>query len=84
MEFTIKTPFKISKYTNSKEAYSNGFLNVIERRNKYIKKFFDEYNEHITILNSLISKFKEEINTTSNKKYMYINALYIHQGFSNN
>lgn len=83
MNFNIKTPFKISSYTDSKEAYNNGFLNVIEHRNKYIKKFFTEYNEHILILNSLISKFKEEINITSNKKYMYIDALYIHQGFNN-
>jgi len=83
MDFNIKTPFKVSSYTDSKEAYNNGFLNVIEHRNKYIKKFFTEYNDHIIILNSLISKFKEEILATSNKKYMYIDALYVHQGFNN-
>jgi len=84
MDVNIKTPFKVSLHTNPNEAYNNGFLNVIEHRNKYINKFFTEYNDHVTILNSLISKFKDDINVTSNKKYMYIEALYIHQGFNNN
>jgi len=84
MNVDIKTPFRVSLYTNSTEAYNNGFLNVLEYRNKYINKFFTEYNDHVTILNSLISKFKEDINATANKKYMYIDALYIHQGFNNN